>query len=53
MKVIILDGARGFIAMRPCFSALDLGRFNAVGFVPYEWERELAEYLQTLGLEEG
>lgn len=41
--------ARGPIAPRPEHSALDLAKLEATGFVPRDWEDELAEYLASLG----
>ena len=40
--------AEGPIAPRPHYSALDLGKLEAVGFSPRDWEEELAEYLKGL-----
>ena len=40
--------AAGPIAPRPHYSALDLGKLRAIGFIPRDWEEELAEYLKTL-----
>ena len=40
--------AEGPIAPRPHYSALDLGKLEATGFTPRDWEEELAEYLKGL-----
>ena len=40
--------AEGPIAPRPHYSALDLGKLEAAGFTPRDWEEELAEYLKGL-----
>ncbi len=40
--------AEGPIAPRPHYSALDLSKLEAVGFIPRDWEEELAEYLKGL-----
>ena len=40
--------ARGPIAPRPEHSDLDLSKIEAAGFVPRDWEDELAEYLGEL-----
>ena len=40
--------AEGPIAPRPRYSALDLGKLEAAGFAPRDWEEELAEYLRGL-----
>ncbi len=40
--------AQGPIAPRPHYSALDLSKLEATGFVPRDWEDELAEYLSGL-----
>ena len=40
--------AEGPIAPRPHYSALDLGKLEATGFTPRDWEEELAEYLKVL-----
>ena len=40
--------AEGPIAPRPHYSALDLGKLEATGFTPRDWEEELAEYLKAL-----
>ena len=36
----------GPIAPRPHYSALDLGKLEAIGFTPRDWEEELTEYLR-------
>lgn len=41
-------GASGPIAPRPRHSALSLDKLAATGFVPRDWEEELAEYLEEL-----
>ena len=40
--------ANGPIAPRPEHSDLDLSKIAAAGFKPRDWEKELAEYLDTL-----
>ena len=44
--------AEGPIAPRPVHSALDLGKLEAAGFHPRDWEEELSDYLDEL-LAEG
>jgi dTDP-4-dehydrorhamnose reductase len=36
------------LAVRPRFSALDLGRIEAIGFVPRDWRASLQDYLAKL-----
>ena len=46
-------GAEGPIAPRPANSDLDLSKLAGTGFVPRDWEAELAEYLDGLLAPEG
>ena len=36
------------VAPRPAHSALDLARLEATGFIPRDWEEEVAEYVSAL-----
>lgn len=47
------SSAKGPISPRPVHSALDLSKLEAAGFVPRDWEEELAEYMKSLPGSEG
>lgn len=39
-------GAKGPVSPRPVHSALDLSKIEASGFIPADWEKKLAAYIQ-------
>ena len=41
------QSAKGPIAPRPVHSALSLGKIEATGFTPSDWEQTLGEYVRA------
>ena len=44
--------AKNPVSPRPTYSSLDLSKLEAVGFSPRDWEKELAEYVESIPAKE-